>query len=312
MIARLDERLANVGRILDTGRLLLARWLRLQLAAERDYLILSSDRSGMFSDVAMLLGLMEHFDLWRDRYAGLAVEMPTDALYHDSAHGPNWWDYYFEPVQVGHREGARVRHLAPMEKYAFALRAEERMSRHQGHALITRCMRVRTHVVAIVDAFARAEFRSRFVVGVHYRGTDKALEVPRVAYDEVALAVREAMARSGRDDTAVFVATDEQPFLDYMLAAFPAQVIHRDVTRSTDDTATHVMEGDNYRKGEDALVDCLLLARCVHLIRTDSNLGLCASFLNPDIPVQNLTPLRKNAVRWMLSARPLRLRLGAG
>ena len=55
--------------------------------------------------------------------------------------------------------------------------------------------------------------------------------------------------------------------------------------RSVDGTPIDVIQGDNWNKGRDAVLDCLLLSRCDVLVRTASNLGLCAAFFNPRLPV---------------------------
>jgi hypothetical protein len=41
----------------------------------------------------------------------------------------------------------------------------------------------------------------------------------------------------------------------------------------------------NYKKGEGALIDCLLLSRCNTLIRTTSFLSAWASIFNPKLPI---------------------------
>jgi hypothetical protein len=41
----------------------------------------------------------------------------------------------------------------------------------------------------------------------------------------------------------------------------------------------------NYRKGEEALINCLLLSRCSALIRTTSFLSAWASIFNPALPI---------------------------
>jgi hypothetical protein len=41
----------------------------------------------------------------------------------------------------------------------------------------------------------------------------------------------------------------------------------------------------NYRKGQEALINCLLLSRCSTLIRTTSFLSAWASIFNPGLPI---------------------------
>jgi hypothetical protein len=46
-----------------------------------------------------------------------------------------------------------------------------------------------------------------------------------------------------------------------------------------------VLGEGNYRKGEEALINCLLLSRCCALIRTTSFLSAWASIFNPALPI---------------------------
>ena len=62
-------------------------------------------------------------------------------------------------------------------------------------------------------------------------------------------------------------------------------VAHDDHYRSTGDIAIHSKkyEGDNYLKGKDALINCLLLSRCDIVIRTTSFLSAWAYIFNPKL-----------------------------
>ena len=126
------------------------------------------------------------------------------------------------------------------------------------------------------------------IIGVHYRGTDKRQDAPRVPYEAVASAVIAQAAREG-GDWKLFAASDEQAFVDFMRERFGARVACLDMRRSTDGSPIDVVQGDNRRKGADAVLDCLLLSRCDALLRTASNLGLCASFFNPRVLVVELS-----------------------
>ena len=91
------------------------------------------------------------------------------------------------------------------------------------------------------------------------------------------------------ENIKIFVATDEQPFLEYLNAANPGKIIFYDALRSTDGQAYTTLEKVQNYKGEDAIIDCLLLSSCNLLVKTSSNLSLCSSYFNPDIPVLHLT-----------------------
>ena len=246
------------------------------------------DASGVFSEVAAVLGCVEHYERWSEVYAGLRVNFAEHGLYYEPAAGPNWWEYYFEPVRMGGHAQAALRLVPQWQHDLFADRTERELSRTTAAALVTRHIRVKPVVHDQVECFWRDHCRPAYTIGVHYRGTDKSQEEPVVPYEMLVDAVREALpAVSG--DWTLFVATDEQAFLNHMIGAFSGKVICRPVERSIDGRPVHKAPGGGFQKGLDAIVDCLLLSRCGQLIRTPSDLGLVATYFNPVLPVTLLT-----------------------
>lgn len=256
------------------------------------------DVSGLFSEFAAVLGILDHYHRWRHLYAGVRVDF-SHGLYFDPAVGSNWWEYYFEPIDIGGGRGAPARVVSPHFHDLCANRVERRMSRETGSRLIDRYVVVKPTVRNIVDAFVREHWRDAAVIGIHYRGTDKSDDAPRVPYEEMEAVTRAAIGRTGSDRCKIFLATDEQSFLDFMRDRFPGQLLYREMFRSVDGRPIDVVNADgNYKKGEDAVVDCLLLSRSHHLIRTASNLSLCSTLFNPRLPETLL-----NRERWSRQIR---------
>ena len=240
--------------------------------------------SGLFSEFAAVLGALEHYERWRPIYAGIHVDFGSEGLYYDPARGSNWWDYYFETIDVGRREGAGVTVVSDRLHDIFAYRIPH-LARDRGYALISLYIRLRPALQQAVDDYVRDRFGADFVIGVHYRGTDKWQDAPRVSYEEVEASVR-AVARSAPDGKyRVFVATDEAAFIDFMRSRFHERLLYLEMFRSVDGRPMDVVNDDgNYRKGRDAVLDCVLLSRCHHLVRTASNLSLCSLHFNPGLP----------------------------
>lgn len=262
-------------------------YLRPLLSLRKEYLVLNSGGDylpGLFSELASVLGMLEHYEHWQAQYAGVRIDFKDQGLYFDPAVGNNWWEYYFEPVRLGTEENSITRAVSVGQHVRFAYWAETAMTRKRGFALLNRYVSVKPHVRQEVDSFARERFEGAFMIGIHYRGTDKEEEAPRVPYEDVRAAVRTAIAGIGTDRYGLFLATDEQAFVEYMLNAFPNRVNCWETLRSTDGTPNWVSGKHNYKKGEDAVIDCLLLSRCHLLIRTQSNLSLCSALFNPEMP----------------------------
>lgn len=245
------------------------------------------EEDGFYAQFAVILGLLEHFERWRAVIAGVRVDFGEWELYFDPSAGSNAWEYFFEPIDIRRESRALERVINRQQGARFNIRGET-MARTRAHELIARYIHVKPHIQAKIDAFVAARFGTREVIGVHYRGTDKWKEARRVPYDEVRAAVREAIGACATGDWRLFVASDEQAFVDYMARAFPGRVVAWETRRATDREPIDFRFDDNYKKGEDVVIDCLLLSRCHRLIRTSSSLSLCSSYFNPDIPVEVL------------------------
>lgn len=260
----------------------------------RDWLDLDcpdgDEASGLFSEAAAVVGCLDACSREPRLYAGMHVDFRDHGLYYEAAAGPNWWEYYFEPIRVGTPEDAVVRRVPDWQHDACAEAVELSMSRRRAADLVSRHVRVKAAMQDECDAFWRAQIGGRVAIGVHYRGTDKWEGAPVVPYETIVDAVRHARGSAAAmpDDFMVFLATDEQACVEHLRRTFADRLIVRDMTRSTDGRPLHKIAGDGFRKGKDAVLDCLLLARCAHLVRTDSDLGLFAAFFNPELPITML------------------------
>jgi len=240
---------------------------------------------GLFSEVFSVLGALEHYERWRNSYAGLSVEFPAGGLYYEPAFGRNWWEYYFEPVRIGSRNGAADSESSLLQHDVFQFEGDQ-LPRKRGFELINRYIRPKPHIRDKVESFVRNHFQDAFVVGIHFRGNDHFVESPpRIPYEQVRAAVLDSIPAAKAGRYKVFLATDEQPFLDYMLAVFAEALIYRPIYRSADGRPIDVVNEDgNYKKGEDAVIDCLLLSRCHYLVRTESSLSICSTLFAPELP----------------------------
>lgn len=223
----------------------------------------------------------------------------TSENYVSPERGPDWFRYFFEQYEDAYVQQHPVTTVRIEQLQDLGLRMRSPMTLERAAHLAGTYLTVRPQIVSIVDAFARAHFADTEVVGVHYRGTDKFKEAPRVPY-EVVRTVVETYLRQHPGVGCVFIATDESDFLEYARKALaPISVCACDDLRS--DTAEPVhrrrLPGDDgYRKGREALVNALLLSRCGGLLRTSSTLSAWASIFNPTLPVTMLNEPYREAL----------------
>ena len=289
---------AGYWHMRETGRACLQRvsaavkpWrYRSRLRGTDGWLAVRIDaRIGFFAQMNWALMILAHCD---EHELQPYIEL-TGPFYADRP-GENWFGHFFE--LTGYDEGrARVARgelplcsITELSQLGLSPCYERDMTLERANALWGRYTRIESGIASHVESFAAQHFAGREVLGVHYRGTDKSSEAPRLGWDICVHAVKQQMAAQP-DLNTVFVASDEAAFVDYIGRAFADTnvVSHDDRTRSTDGSAVHVQptEGGNRLKGQEALVNALLLARCATLIRSASFLSGWASVFNPALPV---------------------------
>lgn len=256
----------------------------------REYVLLNHPEyhTGMFGILSTVLGFLHHYEI--GYFAGLKVDFTNQGLYYDAAKGSNWWEYYFEPLEVGTPDLVNVKIYTSASACSYhALFSENHLSREYAYSLIQKYMKLKPSIHQKLIDFVEQQFQGHFIIGVHYRGTDKIAEAPPISYEVVAQAILNQVQLLQRWDFKIFVATDEQKFLDYINACFPGRVICQEAYRSQTGFPIHYTPTSRpYQMGEEALLDCLLLSQTHFLIRTSSNLSLWSSYFNPFIPVISL------------------------
>lgn len=243
--------------------------------------------AGMFSVFCYVTGILYKYE--KGNYAGIEVNFGKLGLYYDPEYGPNWWNYYCEPIKIQNHPPIIVKKFSLEEYMEYAYFTEKHLSRKKVHQLAEKYIKIKPHILEKVDLFVANNFSQGHIICIHYRGTDKIAEVAKVSYDEVLSKINKYIKKSKLTDYKIFIASDEQPFVDFMQASFPDRIIVYDADRSLNGQPIHFSASNNYRHGEEALIDSLLLSRGDILIRTSSNLSLWSTYFNPEIPVIELS-----------------------
>jgi hypothetical protein len=272
--------------------------------------------AGLFSEFHHALGALAY----AERRGAARVRFDfRSALYVDPAHGPNWWTYFFA------RDTATIRDVPPrgevhlthrLAKYGryggfcdlvngaspYLYPMTYGIGRSELQRLFDSYIGLRTDIRSEADAIiAQTLDRTRFVVGVHYRGTDSneraigPLNDYRrrpVGYDLYAEEVRRVLADASADGRGhqLVVATDEQEFVEFMVREFGCDAVTfvADAPRSrAGGAAIHFDQTSgtsNYQKGKSGVIDCLLLSAADYLIKGRSNLSDASLVFNPDLP----------------------------
>ena len=247
--------------------------------------------SGMFALFTSVLGTLFLYE--GGDYAGVKIDL-NKGVYLDPQRGPNWWEYFFEPINIGNERAQKYYFNADEIRILWVWGFQ--LSRERSYELIQKYVHVKKHIQMEVDEFCEKNFINSFVIGIHHRGTDKITEAAIVSFEKTFNTLNSIISNLSEADSnslKIYVATDDENFLNQLLDAFPTlTIVYNDFIRSKDGTPLHYAQSDyanNYEKGREALLDCLLLSRCNILLRpTSSTLSLMSARFNPNIPVISL------------------------
>lgn len=246
---------------------------------------------GLFAHLELFLEISVHCE----RHNLTPCFRSTSRQYVDPARGPDWFAYFFTNPQLLAADQRRIddgqvpicriegiRHLGLPEDY------DKWLTWRNSSQLVRKYIGVRPEIRERVEGFFDMHLANKHVLGVHYRGTDKSAEAPRLPYAQMAEAIDQYFHRNG-DFDSIFVSSDEQAFVDYITDRYRNTLLvvsHEDQERSRAGIAVHRSRfGDRFRKAEEAVLNCLLLSRCHALLKTASFLSGWSKLFNPELPV---------------------------
>lgn len=249
----------------------------------RPFCILTDrEGAGMFSMFSDVLALVDCYD--RGIFQGVEIDFGEKGLYWVKNYGPNWWNYYSEPISLGEKNNVFKGEYSELPNMA---RRYDYKDRKEAYNLIEKYIHFRPYLLKEVENFVHAHFDGCYVIGIHYRGTDAG----GLSYDLYFNKIRQITQLLKKNDYKIFVATDDQSFIDDIIEKFPNRVcFQQQILRSSDQRPLHFNAEYNLcLQGKEALIDCLLLSKSSCLILSFSNLSLWAALLNPYIPALDVS-----------------------
>jgi hypothetical protein len=177
--------------------------------------------------------------------------------------------------------------------------------RREAKAVLDNFVRPRAYIFQKVKDFFARHMAGHYVIGVHARGTDATSHQELRAFRQGSLVLARYCAEIERilelqPKAKILVASDEQSSVRHLAAAFPHRVIAYHSVRHESGAAAGrgptgwimpaYIAGDRdvaARNGEDAVVECLLLSRCDHLVHNGSSLARTVLLNAPALPHTN-------------------------
>lgn len=262
-------------------------------------IIKNANDNGFFSN---FIGALKEI-----KNAELKGEIPVVAwgkssLYYERSYGENVWDYYFHPVSGFKSEDIKFYHFKKRVTGAgwfdFILDPGKGL-RQTIHRCWNDYIVVNQSILEKVEDFYKRNMQGFSVLGVHIRSTDRKLDswvisegagflgiVPYISY------IKKYIERNKTE--RIFVSSDEQEIVDRIAAEFANLVIYYDAERSTTGCSIHsdtINFKSPYKKGEDVLIEALLLSKCDFLIRGTSNVSSMSLSINLDLNFWDLNAI---------------------
>lgn len=252
-------------------------------------------------------------------YPIVAYDKSCSNAFFDASLGNEMWSQYFEPVmplayadfkKVSGKQDLEGRILKLSSAKAIKLSEEHPESvysfpfgkwrsqdlgdldlwyveeRAKGRETIGRYIKPKPHILEKVDSFYKQHFSTSFVLGVHIRGTDLHY-APAVSPAEYFPHIDKQIEKE--PGLKIFLATDQAQYIPVFEKRYGDKVVCSDSFRSDNEVAPFQRtELSPYKKGEDVLLDILLLSKADFLIKGSSNVGEMAMYFNPNLECLDL------------------------
>jgi hypothetical protein len=254
--------------------------------------VITAENKGFY---ACVLDTLRHIYHCENDGEGFRVRWGPESLYYDASKGVNAWEYFFEQPTCevkylsGYPPAREVHGYIEIPETGHDFRATM-------YKLIQKYLRYQDDVIPYIDGLFSNWPVSHNVIGVHVRFTDKynwrqygEPEAAKPIDINTYLTYTEKQFNT-TDANYIFLASDNIEAVNAFSARFGNRLICTNCPRSTGSEAIHsgMKHISGKTKGISVIVDVEGLSRCNFLIRSTSNVGSFAQFMNLDLEHINL------------------------
>jgi hypothetical protein len=272
------------------------RVMAVQRANKGVFSIEIESRTGFFAIMQMVLFILVYCE-----EKGLFPDIgAAGGIYGEPTATVDWFRQLFDGVRLpdastgdrlARRVSIRTSKIKDLSELGFRSQYEMRLSLSAASDLFNRTYRPTASVCGEVDSIAKRLGISSKTLAVHYRGTDKVHEAKATPWPFMCEAI-EAILHNRPDLANIFLATDDGHFSEYLrhhpfkvpVITAPAQYLPKG------NVPIHFSGHPGLAIGREALITCLLLARCGFLLKTASYLSAWAKIFNPALDVWLISP----------------------
>jgi len=234
--------------------------------------------------------------------------------YYEPGYSKNIWENYFEPVAGLDSEALSLKNKQevtfhdyhyykkldvfdePPETDPLSIKIWFETFRARRAALTKKYIKPKSVITEMIDKYYEEHMQGYDVLGIHIRGTDKEVDQKGKKYQVQQVLVRKITPEEyfpyvdkyllNHKDARIFVATDQQQYLDCFIERYQDRIISSSALRTSgEDPLFRLETNSKFLRGVEVLCDSLLLSRCDYLIKGWSNVSEAAICFNPAIPV---------------------------
>ena len=161
-------------------------------------------------------------------------------------------------------------------------------NRKIANEIITTYLKINDHITEKVDLFWKKNLSLyNYVIGIHLRGTDKDKNIggrkvlPSEYYKYIDYLLNK------HNNSIIFLATDDPSYLFIVKEKYKEKIVYIDDIARNSSNILYCDLGNNYKKGEDVLIDCLCLSKCDFLIHSSSAVSEFAIYYNINLHEHN-------------------------
>ena len=235
------------------------------------------------------------------------VDKENARFFYEPALGENIWDYYFEPpMEITY---GQVQELLAMGKISQAQLFQEKArtlrnwqqndpdrvitywgnkfgenpetkaafmkeKRALGREYVKKFLKVKPKILAKTEQYFDSGIDPTQLIGIHIRGTDFAYATA-TPIERYYTELDSLFQQEEYESHNIFVATDQKQFIGKFKERYGEErIVTYDSFRGEGGIAPYRLKGAlPYKKGEDVLIDILILSRCDYIIKSASAVG---------------------------------------